>query len=375
MSFLRRKPTTDESVESLLPQLEAYKERSEFLLLTVRTLLFLIKEFTFDISEIDADKFNKRIDELTKLFTSDTPTGKVARAFDEQKREIQQFCDREKRYFDEREAELKNIIDMLRDSLSSMIGESQAFNAQIHERNLKMERVSQLNDIRKIKETLQVEVSLLRKAIQDKQMKDTKRMETLTREVDTLKVDLEKIKGASLLDCMTGAHNRLAFDTYLCRYIERNLVAYSPFSILMCDLDNFKAVNDTYGHQVGDRVLMSFVQECKAAFRRDDFIARYGGEEFVIVLPGMRLPAALKRARLFCKSLASKRFLIDPKKDDSKMSFTVSIGVSEVRKNDMAESLIERADAALYQAKNAGKNRAVGENEVKKGSRAVPAGV
>lgn len=133
---------------------------------------------------------------------------------------------------------------------------------------------------------------------------------------------------------------------------------------MMCDLDNFKQVNDTYGHIVGDSVLKCFVQECKTMFRSDDLIARYGGEEFAILLSGIGLGGALSRAQSFCRLLSHKQFLVDPQLPDKRISFTVSIGVSELRSEDTPEAFIDRADKALYLAKRTGKNRAVGENEM-----------
>ena len=179
-----------------------------------------------------------------------------------------------------------------------------------------------------------------------------------------LRSSLEQVKDASMMDAMTGAFNRMTFDARMQWMIQRSEIVWNPTSLMMCDLDNFKQINDTYGHIVGDRVLKCFVQECKTMFRSDDFVARYGGEEFAIILPGINLREALKRARSFCKLLAGKQFLIDPLRPDERISFTVSIGVSELRKKDSCDVFIDRADKALYKAKRTGKSRAVSEKEV-----------
>ena len=144
----------------------------------------------------------------------------------------------------------------------------------------------------------------------------------------------------------------------------RSEIIWNPTSLMMCDLDNFKQINDTHGHIVGDRVLKCFIQECKTMFRNDDFISRYGGEEFAIILPGLSLKKAFKRADSFCRILSGKLYLIDSSRPDERIGFTVSIGVSELRKKDTVEEFIDRADQALYKAKRTGKNRAVSEKEV-----------
>ena len=134
--------------------------------------------------------------------------------------------------------------------------------------------------------------------------------------------------------------------------------------MLMLDIDNFKTINDTYGHSVGDRVLLAFAKKCKQFVRENDFLARYGGEEFAIVLPGSSLRNAAKRARQICKSIAAARYAIQDTGSGDVLKVTTSIGVSVKRKKDTAASLIDRADKALYMAKQSGKNRVVTEKKI-----------
>jgi diguanylate cyclase len=127
----------------------------------------------------------------------------------------------------------------------------------------------------------------------------------------------------------------------------------------MLDLDDFKAINDTHGHLIGDRVLVAFSKKCKDSIRGDDVIARYGGEEFAIILSGANLRNALARARQICSAVAATRYATcDGNCEQDYLSVTVSIGVTNFKKGDTAESLISRADKALYKAKRSGKNRA-----------------
>ena len=186
---------------------------------------------------------------------------------------------------------------MLRNGLSGLIGDTQNFNSRIYDQNVRMEALTQLDDIRKIKESLKTEVSAMKLIIQEKQSIDSKRIDSLSREITILRSSLEQVKDASQMDAMTGAYNRMTLDSRIQWMIQRSQIVWSPVSLMMCDLDDFKRINDTYGHLVGDRVLKGFVQECKTMFRSDDFIARYGGEEFAVLLPGITLRKALKRAQ------------------------------------------------------------------------------
>lgn len=203
----------------------------------------------------------------------------------------------------------------------------------------------------------------MRHAVQEKQNRDAQHLQALTREVESLRGDLEEAKSASSTDGLTSAFNRLAFDTHIHKLVERNGVTPTPFAILMLDIDDFKRINDTYGHPVGDRVILAVVQQCRALIRKDDFLARYGGEEFVIILPAIALRQALKKAWALCKAIATARYTIDPQQPHATISFTVSIGVSMLHPGDTVASIIERADQALYEAKRRGKNRAISEKQ------------
>jgi diguanylate cyclase len=363
--FFNRRKQPEFSAERLLDQLDQSVERNEFLHYAARALFYLIKEFSMDLEEIDSEGFRKHIDAIAEGFGADVPVRQLERSFEDHKGFIQDFISQEKEYLNTRESEFLNIIGMLRNGLSELIGDTQEFNNKVYEQNLRMEQITYLDDIRKIKENLKSEVDLMKRTIQEKQAKDSIKMESLSKEVNVLRSNLEKVKSAALTDGLTGAYNRIALDNHLKRCLERNEIYGIPSAVLLCDIDNFKVVNDTYGHQVGDRVLLTFVSECKVFFGPEAFIARYGGEEFVIVVSGVNLKQALKSARNFCNALALKQYTISDVRSDTHIKFTVSIGVSAVGKKDSNESLVERADKALYQAKNSGKNRAVAEGETK----------
>ncbi len=364
MGLFTKKPKTEISIEVLQQVLNECRGKVAALIHVARSLLFFLKEFSLDIVEIDADRYKKTIDAIAANLQEDVSEKDILRSLEENKLSIVSFIEKEKAYLFDKEKELKNIIELLRSALTEFIGETQTFNSRIYEQNVRMEAITQLDDLRKIKESLQVEVSQMKKIIQEKQQRDSKRIETLSKEVVSLKSNLEEVQAAANTDALTSAFNRMAFDEKIQWCVERNAVMREPLSLLLCDLDDFKKINDTYGHLTGDRVLKGFVLECKGFFRSDDFIARYGGEEFAVLLPGMPLKKAIKRAKELCSALAAKQYLIDPSRPELKLRFTVSIGVSELRREDTVASFIERADKALYRAKNSGKNQAVSEKEI-----------
>ncbi|HID57223.1 TPA: diguanylate cyclase [Candidatus Poribacteria bacterium] len=160
----------------------------------------------------------------------------------------------------------------------------------------------------------------------------------------------DNLKMMSITDELTGLYNRRYLNERLTEEIERARRYKYPISCLMLDLDHFKDVNDTYGHQVGDLVLEEFARILKNSTRVVDIVARYGGEEFLIVLPMTNLKGAQTLAERVRRNVELYRFA-----KDLSLPVTVSIGCAQLdptRGDEMdAESLIKLADKALYEAK------------------------
>ncbi len=162
----------------------------------------------------------------------------------------------------------------------------------------------------------------------------------------------------ALTDNLTSLHNRHYLSTHLEAVMERMRQSGKPVSLLMIDLDHFKQVNDTYGHSVGDEVLKETGQRILRNVRGFDLAARYGGEEFVVVMPDTLIEVALGVADRLCEGMASNPVNVSASKD--KIMVTLSIGVSVSGDSEStAESLLNEADEALYEAKRLGRNRVI----------------
>ena len=159
----------------------------------------------------------------------------------------------------------------------------------------------------------------------------------------------EKLRLLSTTDELTGAYNRRAFNEYLGANIDRAMRYNEHLSMFLLDIDNFKKINDTYGHDVGDLVLKALVRVVRESVRQQDIVARWGGEEFTILLPQTGKDAALQLAERLRKKIAVNDF---PKVG----RITVSIGLAELQVDDTSDALVKRADLALYQAKDSGRN-------------------
>jgi len=318
--------------------------------------LVLIKEFALDIAEIKTDRFYASMDGFSEKFLTQKASKRILSSFNKQKGIISTFIDNQKNYLSEREDELRKIIDLLTRAMVSVDSENDAYHLKIMEQSENMENITRLDDIKKMKSAIEKEVETLRATVRNKQVGEQARIQNLSSQVKTLSQALERAKEESMRDGLTGIYNRRAFDDYLQSLTERNLLDRHDFAVLILDIDDFKAVNDTYGHPVGDRVLLAMADTFSHMVRSDDFLARYGGEEFVMVLPGASRRNAAKKAKQICKTIHKTRYTLDQNDDQPPLALTVSIGATAFKKGDVVATVLERADQALYKAKQAGKN-------------------
>ena len=171
----------------------------------------------------------------------------------------------------------------------------------------------------------------------------------------------ERLKRVGLTDSLTGVNNRRFFDQRLGEEVARARRSGEPLACLFLDIDHFKRINDRHGHRVGDRVLSEVATLIREQLRSTDVLGRYGGEEFAALLVNAQKEMALEIAERIRGAIEAKRF---EREDGGWLSATISIGVSSLRGDDgnaehLAEELVDRADQALYLAKNAGRNRVV----------------
>ena len=175
---------------------------------------------------------------------------------------------------------------------------------------------------------------------------------------DQLRASVTQTIEMAVTDGLTGLHNRRYLDSHLQTLFDRAVARRRPLSLMITDLDRFKAINDTYGHDGGDDVLREFAHRLRKNVRGIDLACRFGGEEFVVVMPDTEGAVAEKVAERIRAEIARSPFSVG--REGKTAEVTISVGVSSVLKgSDTVDGLIKRADIALYEAKNSGRNRVV----------------
>ncbi len=177
---------------------------------------------------------------------------------------------------------------------------------------------------------------------------------------DRLRNDFQAGLEVAITDQLTGLYNRRYLSSHLDNLISKSVDNGRPISLLVIDIDHFKAVNDTYGHDVGDQVLKEFARRLSSNVRGIDMACRYGGEEFVVAMPETDVSFSYMVAERLRQEVAEIPFKV--KTAEGELYITISIGITDWEdQGDSVESLLKRADQALYKAKRDGRNRVVSD--------------
>ena len=248
--------------------------------------------------------------------------------------------------------EIDDVMRLIDDALEM----STSYDASLSGASEKLTSAQSREEIRSVVDTLTKSTHEMRdtnKALEE-------RLALSRTEISNLQQSLEAIRAESLTDPLTGLGNRKYFDRSIETLVQSAMASGEPLSLLMFDIDHFKSFNDSYGHLTGDQVLRLVGMSLKQTIKGQDITARYGGEEFAVVLPNTALRQALTVADHIRRAVMSKEL---KKKSTGEIlgRVTISVGVSMLKPGDDTDSLIERADACLYAAKRAGRNRVICE--------------
>jgi len=170
--------------------------------------------------------------------------------------------------------------------------------------------------------------------------------------ISQLSTEIKELENDSNLDALTKLFNRRALDKYLEKVTQKNSLAHDLY-LLILDIDDFKSINDTYGHIVGDKILIFLSNLLRSTLRDGDKLFRYGGEEFIIILNRITQSKCQEIANRILNIINSNKLLYK----ENTVTVTVSIGITKYKNGDDPDTLINRADKALYHSKASGKNQ------------------
>lgn len=322
------------------------------------TLLYMIDVYNkhlFEVERHSVRKVREKLDRMAKLLVDPNSTPRqventlfdlrqffssyrideysyIQNTFDDFKRIVWDFADQlseDIRFESEKENILANNLQDLKEavdanSIESLRHKSREFiNAYVDYQN-------QRNEIR------------------------NRRMTSVKKNLNSVKRKLLEANANLGFDHLTGAHNRKSFDDYVKKLAQINTLNPNPYSLIMLDIDFFKKINDSYGHDIGDYVLKECVKLLQESFNKDDtMIARIGGEEFVIVLPNYDVEQTVTRAQEVLSRIRSETFI----HGDLQIRFTISMGIAQLNESESTSDWLKRADTALYQSKNTGRDK------------------
>jgi diguanylate cyclase len=250
------------------------------------------------------------------------------------------------------------------DQIMAMIGlaEDSATNYAANLANVtkQLEAVKDREGARAIVESL----VLVTREMESTNLKLQSQLQAMWDEVGHLRRHLEAVRKESLTDVLTTLGSRKFFDGALAKTVARCHADNAPLTLLLVDIDNFRTINETFGHSVGDRVMKFIAATLKNTLPGKDTAARFGGDEFAVIMPRTPLRNAVEVAEQL-RLAVMKGELIRRSTGEKQTRLTISIGVAALHKGASPQALIEAADVCLYAAKRSGRNCVVGEQDDK----------
>jgi diguanylate cyclase len=251
-------------------------------------------------------------------------------------------------------AQITDLVAMVQEAVATIAGSHTSIDKTLTGSAERFERLSQLDNIGEIQARLVDEVATLKRIAIERRASWDQTFADFGQRLSGLETQLDSTRREASIDPLTSIANRRTFESACEAWMGPNRPA---FVMAMADVDDFKAINDRHGHAVCDQVLVTVAKTLSRSFRSDDLVARLGGDEFAILAATLTLPQALGRFQAIVLAVGTACRPLIPEGTTP----TLSIGLAVNSTGDTPESLLKRADEALYEAKRNGKGRVVGK--------------
>ncbi|WP_374341946.1 diguanylate cyclase [Azonexus sp.] len=358
-----RRARKDEQLEAFLARLKRFTFKLELLAEDQtelrHSLLSLLRLLVENMTELVIDDrwLHGQIEVVRDII--DQPLSQ--RALDDAERRLKEVVFKQSQLkvglAEAREA-IKHLLASFVDHLANFADATSGYHDKIGHCAEKISAANNITELENVigevmRETRSMQINALRSRDELRlAQQKVKESEARIRELES---ELENTSQLVRYDQLTGTLNRRGLEEMFAKEAARARRHETPLCLGLLDLDNFKKLNDTLGHEAGDQALIHLASVCRQTLRPQDCVARYGGEEFIILLPETDLDSAVAALTRLQREL-TKRFFLH---QNDKVLITFSAGVTELRPEDDQSEAIRRADAAMYQAKQSGKNRVV----------------
>lgn len=271
------------------------------------------------------------------------------------------FADRRKaesQFVTERLQDYRGVVEDLVSGLRAIGERDQVTESDVKNSLNQIEDAVGIGALPEIRQALSSTVKKVNESFAEQKRQYEAQLEELNDRMSNLRQDLVAVREEMKRDALTDAFNRGAFDSAIAQSLNMHFILNQPVTLIMIDVDNFKEVNDTYGHAAGDEVLRAIGESLARAFiRKSDLVARYGGDEFAVILNDTAAKNATQVVERFLKYVRDVRIPYA----SEEVGVTCSAGYAEIHESDSVESIVHRADRGLYRAKGEGRNKAVYE--------------
>ena len=252
----------------------------------------------------------------------------------------------------EQRAQVAALVAMVQEAVATIAGSHHSVDETLNASAKRFERLAHIDSVREIHAQLVTEVSTLKRMAIERRASWAKTFKDFDNRLTGLETQLDSTRREAAIDPLTNVANRRTFERTCREWMRPNR---PRFVMAMTDVDEFKAINDRFGHAVGDRVLVTVAETLARSLRPDDLVARLGGDEFAILAAGLTLQQAQGRFKDIVNAVRIACRPIIPEET----TLSLSIGIAEFSAGDTPDSLHKRADVALYEAKRNGKGRLV----------------